>query len=161
MKNKKAQNAIGMSFSTIFSIILIIVFIAFAFVGIKFFLGFSQTAQINQFYRNFQESVDITWKSSETNFSYQFNLPKKVQYICFIDFSEQITAYEEIYESVNGWSSKDLNLILFPPEFNPSYKKIAHINITEIIKEKNPYCLQNPGELTLIKELYTKSVIIT
>ena len=71
-KRKKAQ--IKLSFGMIFSIILIIVFLAFAFYAIKVFLGIQNTAQIGKFISDLKSDVDRVWKSTESSEEKEYNL---------------------------------------------------------------------------------------
>ena len=87
-----------MSFGMIFSIILIIAFLAFAFYAIKNFLGMQQEIQINQFTENFQGDVDRLWKSTAGNKTVEYTLPSKIGNVCFIidDFNNLL-----LYNSKN------------------------------------------------------------
>ncbi len=72
-----------MSFGMIFSIILIIAFLAFAFYAIRSFLGMQQDVQINQFTENLQNDVDRLWKSTSGTKNVEYALPSKIEEVCF------------------------------------------------------------------------------
>jgi len=86
--NSKAQMKI--SFGMIFSIILIIVFLAFAFWGIKKFMGVQESALIAKFGSDVQEDVDKLWSGSQGNPTVEYSLPRKIEGVCFEE-----TGYEE------------------------------------------------------------------
>jgi|WetSurMetagenome_2_1015567.scaffolds.fasta_scaffold267055_2 hypothetical protein len=78
---KKAQANI--SFGMIFSILLIIIFLAFGFYAITKFIEMQQTVQIQQFGKYLQEDVDKMWKSVQGSQQVTYTLPKKVTSVCF------------------------------------------------------------------------------
>jgi hypothetical protein len=81
MKNKNGQ--IHLSFGMIFSIILIIAFIGFAFFAIQKFLEIQNNVQINQFYNNLQTDVNTVWNSAESTQQKSYNVPNSIAKICF------------------------------------------------------------------------------
>jgi len=88
-KNHKAQ--MELSFGMIFSIILIIIFIAFAVYGITKFLEISREAQIKNFLNNLQNDVDNMRSSSgEQIINRSYVLPKKITKVCFVNDSKNI-----------------------------------------------------------------------
>ncbi|MBI2044461.1 hypothetical protein HYT23_00220 [Candidatus Pacearchaeota archaeon] len=86
-----------LSFGMIFSIILIIFFLAFAFFGIKIFLGASDNARNAQFVKNLQNDIDDLWKSPQGSQEKVYDVSSKIEEICFI---------EDDYE----------NIVFLPPE---------------------------------------------
>jgi len=81
--NTKAQ--MKMSFGMIFSIILIVIFLAFAFYAIKKFLEFQDTLKIEKFFDDLQADVDNTWKGPQSSSPREYSLPKKINSVCFTD----------------------------------------------------------------------------
>lgn len=81
--DKGAQMQIG--FGMIFSVILIIAFIAFAVYGINKFLCVSKMAQIESFKNDFQNDIDKMWRSTSGSQPVNYVLPKKIKQVCFID----------------------------------------------------------------------------
>ena len=61
----KKRGFMEISFGMIFSIILIIVFLAFAFFGIKKLLEVQESAMISQFEKNLQDNIDTMWKGPQ------------------------------------------------------------------------------------------------
>lgn len=91
MKNKKAQEIFGMSFGTIFSIIIIVFIISVAFFAIRHFVGLSKCTNIGLFYDDLREEVKDAWTSTSGRYRDEFTLklPKSgifgtgIQYVCF------------------------------------------------------------------------------
>jgi hypothetical protein len=81
MINKRGQANI--SFGMIFSIILIIVFLAFGFYAIKKFIDLQQTIQIQTFLKDLQNDVDKMWKSVQGSQEISYTLPTKATAVCF------------------------------------------------------------------------------
>jgi hypothetical protein len=84
MINKNGQTQI--SFGLIFSMILIIFFIAFAIYGISKFLCISKSAQVELFKNNLQVNIN-NMRESTQGFSNSSNyyLPIKIEQVCFYD----------------------------------------------------------------------------
>ena len=74
-----------LSFGMIFSIILIIAFVAFAFYAIKIFLNTQKTAKIGAFVENLQNDLNDMWKASIGTQKVIYELPSEVKLICFED----------------------------------------------------------------------------
>jgi hypothetical protein len=72
-----------LSFGMIFSIILIIVFVAFAFYAIGMILDFQGTASVGGFVNDLQKDVDKMWAGSGGSQGYKYNLPDDINEICF------------------------------------------------------------------------------
>ncbi len=107
-----------MSFGMIFSIILMIIFLAFTFYAIKIFLDFKDTAQIGTFTNNLQSDVDKIWRGSQGAQEVTYILPGKVKEICFKN------------------ENKNLE-ISFGPKTFPQEQTIDHIEI------KDYFCVEN------------------
>jgi len=104
------------SFGMIFSIILIIFFLAFAFYAIKMFLGASDTAKTANFVKELQGDIVDLWKAPQGSKEKTYSMSSKVEEICFI---------EDDYE----------NLVFLPPnseELAPIV--LEHIDITNITR---------------------------
>ena len=83
MVEKKGEMQIG--FGTIFSIFLIIAFIAFAIFGVSKFLCVNKMAQIESFKNDFQNDINKMYKSASGSKSVNYVLPKKIKQVCFTD----------------------------------------------------------------------------
>ena len=80
MKNKKG--AMELSFGMLFSIFLIIIFIAFAIYGIGKFLGLQKDIQTKTFVNDLQFDIDKLWKSQGSQ-PVTYSLPANVEKVCF------------------------------------------------------------------------------
>jgi uncharacterized protein (UPF0333 family) len=109
--NKRAQ--MKLSFGMIFSILLIIFFLAFAFFGIKKLIEVQQNTQINLFAKDLQSDVDKLWNSNSGSNKLTYNLPSKVQKVCF--------------------ENEEENLIIYRKDGSPYSKKINHLNMEETL----------------------------
>ncbi|MFA5071536.1 MAG: hypothetical protein WC511_04195 [Candidatus Pacearchaeota archaeon] len=83
VKNKRAQMEI--SFGMIFSVILVIFFLAFGFYAITRFIELQQSVQIETFLDDFQEDVNTIWKSTQGSQSKTYVLPTKITSVCLTD----------------------------------------------------------------------------
>lgn len=126
---KKGQMEI--SFGMIFSIILVIFFLAAGFYGISKFIEMQQTVQIEKFSSDFKEDVDIMWKKLQGSETKTYVLPKKIISVCFRN--DEFTNLEFVSEKI------------IPGEY------VEHLNIEKITKEENPFCVKNvEGKISLI-----------
>ena len=82
-KSKRVQ--MHLSFGMIFSIILIVVFLAVAFYAVQKFLGFQKEISYRQFKENLQSDIDNMWKSTQGSQIYTYKLPSSVKSICFVN----------------------------------------------------------------------------
>jgi hypothetical protein len=90
--NKKGQTQI--SFGMIFSIILIVLFIAFAIYGITKFLEVQRYAQIEKFKSDLQGDINKMWGSTySTGQELEYTIPKKIKQVCFTSRDE----FENMY----------------------------------------------------------------
>lgn len=130
MKNKRGQ--MKLSFGMIFSIFLIIIFIAFAFYAIKKFIALQQNLQIETFINDLQDDVDRAWKSPQTSDGFNYSLPSKIKSVCFED------------DEFN-------NLVFRPPSEDRQGATIKYLDISKITSEEDMYCVLNTnGKVKLI-----------
>jgi len=150
----------GMPFSMMFAIFLIIVFIVVAFIGIRFFLDFGRTADIGLFYEDLQGAVNDAWSGQSGSFSFEIHLPDKIQRVCFANLSAEITAFPDEYEQIEIYEFKPVNIFLVPPgdAEGMQYKQIDHLDIAKITEAENPYCVSPGDGLTIKKDFYDKLV---
>ena len=80
--NKRGQ--MHLSFGMIFSIILIIAFVAFATYGILKLLAFQQDAKYHQFIDDLSSDIDKVWKSSQGSQEFTYSIPSSISGICFV-----------------------------------------------------------------------------
>lgn len=126
----KKRGQLNLSFGMIFSIILIIVFIAFGFYAITKFIDLQKTIQIQSFLNNFQNDVDNMWKSPGGSQPVTYPLPTKISSVCFSNDEFQNLKFTS-NEIIQG-------------------KNIENLNIANITAIENPYCIPNiKGKISL------------
>jgi hypothetical protein len=133
-KNRRGQ--LDLSFGMIFSIILIIIFLAFAFYAITKFLDLQKEIQIKQFVTDLQSDVDKMWKSPQGSQQVTYSLPTKISAICFFNNNQ--------FQNLNFTSSEIIK-----------GEEINNIDISKITKNGSPFCITNAKGK--IKMVLTKS----
>jgi len=128
-----------LSFGMIFSIILIIIFIAFAFYAIQKFLGIQDAVKVGQFVDSLQSDIDGAWRGSQRSQEVEYTLPKEIDKVCFID--TQLSG-SNLYEELKNVCYNNENMVFYPVEGLES-NEIKHINITKITDSENPFCVEN------------------
>lgn len=153
MENKKAQTFIGMSFSVIFSIIIIIFILVVGFFVIRSILETGDCAKLKIFIEDFEEDIKKAWNSDKVDFSFKGALPVKLDYICFADLSKKISGeHEDIGEKIDIYEGTGANLFFYPKENSCGmpYYEIKYLNIDKITENKNPYCIPvRDGEISI------------
>ena len=156
----------GMPFSVIFSIILIVVFIVVAFIAIRYFLDIGDCGGVGLFYDELQKSVEEAWASQSSEFGFEGDVPSGIEKVCFADLSSSITGGQEDYQQIRDYDVYEANFFLIPSEksCNMPYKMINRVNISKITASSNPYCvdvLDGKVELRIKKDFYDKEVFIS
>jgi len=144
MKNKRGQGIFGISFGTIFSVILIVFFIVIAFIVIKSFLNTQKCAKIGIFIDNFENDVKDAWNSQSSSFESSGNLPSNIDYVCFANLSENFNGDNfDIENEIGLYQGQNANLFFYPNKntCNMPYHYIEHLDIGKITALKNPYCI--------------------
>ena len=119
--NKKGQ--IQISFGMIFSIILMILFIAFAIYAINIFLGIQGQASEQKLAHDIQEDIDRVWRSSESSQEFEYLASGDINGICLTD---------SVSENLIIRSGAETERFL-----------LEHIDILEITSSENPYCIDS------------------
>lgn len=138
-KNRRGQ--FELSFGMIFAIILIIIFIGFAFYAINKFLELQDTMKIAQFGSNLQSDIDKVWKSSQSSNEYKYILPSKIDAVCFRD--------------------DEVENLIFQSKRIIKGKNILHIDIEKTIGSGEQLCINNTkGEVKMIiKKGYGEALV--
>ena len=162
--NKRGQ--MKLSFGMIFSIILIIVFLTFAFFAIKTFLGLSTSAQTGTTLNKLQTDVRAVWTSQQSSQQEVYDFPTKVQYVCFVDFSNPATGpAKPLYNSLNIAFHGTENVVLYPiNSSDTNSKNIENIDLAKMTASENPFCIKNINgkvTMTLKKDFNENLVTIT
>ncbi|MBS3075796.1 hypothetical protein J4429_05045 [Candidatus Pacearchaeota archaeon] len=166
INNTKGQEFMGMSFSIMFSIFLIIVFIVIAFIAIKAFLSTQQCAQVGIFKKDFQADVDKAWNSASLSLEFKRSLPSTIEYVCFANFSEILSSNGiegKIGNDIKVYDETESNMFFYPLEnaCEMPGNQINHLNIAEITKTKNPYCIKtSKGQIILKIEKPLREVLV-
>ena len=79
----KKRGQIDLSFGMIFSIVLIIIFIAFAIYAIIHFLALQDSIKLTTFDNTLQNDINTVWNSAHSTKTYSYNLPTSIQEVCF------------------------------------------------------------------------------
>jgi len=150
-RGKKSQ--LEISFGMIFSIILIVVFIAVAIYAVTMFLKFKECADTGLFKNELQTSIDRAWNGDEASFSKQLSI-SGIDKVCFGNLSLPVKGeFREEYNSLSRFESRDWNIFFYPFEKacdNQEGFFIKHLDIAEITKENNPNCfLVRNGKMEL------------
>lgn len=156
------QASFGMSFSMLFSIFLIVVFIGAAFTVVQVFLGFGESVNLGKFYTNLQDEVNSAWRSSETARTWNLDLPDGVTSICFSNLSAPITNRGVQYDYIQNNMFLDVNTFLIPPgeAGDLDIKKIDHLDIARITQNSNPRCFDAGGDLVIRKGVRDRLVYL-
>lgn len=162
LNSKRGQESIGLSFGVIFSIILIVVFVVFAFIGIKSFLDIGDTSSVGLFYQDLQKSVNDARSGQYSESNFKISLPSGIKEICFANLSGTITNPGEEYDAIKGFDIYDANVFLIPPQKakGMEWKLINYINISKITRTENPYCVDVGAGLKIKKDFYDKWVVV-
>jgi len=140
-QKKNRKGAMEMSFGMIFSIILIIFFIAIAIYAIIKFLDFQDSIRISKFGSDLQSDIDKMWKGSQGSQEVEYSLPSKIDAACFID---------DEYQNLIFQSDKIIG-----------GKKIEHLDTANMTMVEEQYCINNiKGKVEMvIKKDYGEALV--
>ncbi len=144
MKEKRGQ-LFGLSFSMIFSIILIVVFLAIAFIAIRAFLTTQDCAKIGIFVDDFKNRVDKAWASQQEDSQFKGSLPNNLEYVCFFDLDNKNTGVNsDIGDALNVFEGTGSNMFFYPvgKACSAPRHNINHLDIQKITSGRNPYCIK-------------------
>jgi len=142
MGRKRGQMKI--SFGMIFSIILIIFFIAFAIYAVQKFLGVQSFANQDQFINDLQTDVTNAWSSGPTNQPETYSLSNSVAEVCFTNTGAD-------------------NLLLYDKSGIPKQSaNIDHLNLTATVGKGNEKCFNNTdGKVNLVIKRDFGDILVT
>lgn len=164
-RDKKGQ--MKLSFGMIFSIILIIIFVSFAFFAVKKFLDIGNTAQIAKFADALQKDIDKAWKGSQSSQEREYFLPSKIKFLCFANYSDYplgaVNDPKDFYDELKKVHQEYENLFFYPIGSSEGLnsKQIKHINLVKTTSASNPFCIENTeGKIKLtIEKLYGEALV--
>lgn len=155
--NKKGQEVFGMPYSVIFSILLIVFFIAAAWIAIRYFwcpwtgcpCTLSDQSQEGFLKDGLQGAIEDVWHSEGSDRNFTINLPPKIEKICFFDFNAAAVGPDsQIARDLKRAGSG--NLYLYPIGDACSGFRVmtlSHVNITKTTASANPLCFDNGNDL--------------
>jgi len=160
--NKLGQ--LKLSFGMIFSIILIVIFLAFSTYAILKFLEFQDIAIISKMADDFQADVDKVWRGSQSSVEKKYSVPKKVVYVCFRDYnSDQKGINEDLYNVLLDVYFEKENFFFYPigSGLGLDSKEIKNIDLEKTTEKENPLCIENiDGKVNLIlKKNFGESLV--
>lgn len=142
----KKRGQLKLSFGMIFSIILIIIFIAFAFYAVQKFIDVQKSVQIGKFASDFQNDIDKIWKGSQGLQEKEYFLPKKISFVCFADYSSNEKGQNRnFYDELKLVYYENENLFFYPIGSAEGIggKEMKHIDLTKTTETENPLCAKN------------------
>jgi len=162
LNSKRSQTIL--SFGMIFSIILIVIFITFAFYAISKFLSIQKSVEIGKFTNDFQSDVDKIWKGSQGSQAMEYNLPISIEKVCFIDYSSENSGTNvKIYNELRQLHYENENMFFYPLGSGEGLdaKEIKNIDLARITGGENPFCVENmKGKVRLtIKKNFGESLV--
>lgn len=155
-----------LSFGMIFSIILIIFFLTFAFFGLRTFLGVQDSGKTVKFMNDLQSDIEKVWKSSQSSQEKEYILPEKNSYVCFVDFESSARGSKaSIYDELKRADYGVENMVFYPVDFEGRESaEIMYIDLDAMTESENPFCLENIDgkiRLRLTKDFSDSLVTIT
>ena len=88
-KRGDRKGQFDLSFGMIFSIILIIVFLGFAFFAIQKFLLLQDDIKTAKFYESLKIDIESVWTSTEASKEVEYIVPGNVKQVCFRNDQEE------------------------------------------------------------------------
>ena len=155
MKKTNKKSSVELSFNFIFSVILIIVFIASAVYAINKFMNISQCSQVGIFKSDLQDEVDKAWGGTgESIYTKTLGIPSKITYICFADRNSSASGTYKAYFEDFKYSNPGSNFFFYPKKYACDFKilTIKHVDIKSTTDNgrMNPYCIPvNNGKVEI------------
>lgn len=145
-KSKKAQGVFGMPFVVIFSIILIVVFLAVAIYAIIHLVDIGECSKVKLFIDDFKTDVKNSWLSEKgSTRTFSSILPSYINYVCFADLTKESqddtgSEFKDIHRELKEDGKYTNNMFFYPTGKSCiASVKIEHIN--PHLEENNPNCI--------------------
>jgi len=156
---------VQLSFGMIFSIILIIVFITFAFWGIRKFLEMQDNAKIGIFVDELRNDVNKMWGSTIGSQQINYSLPSNVKFVCFAKIGIPSKGGDkEKYSEFELKFNEEENMFFYPVSSAGGLSAVGvdHLDIEELTSKDNPFCIPTKkGKLSLtIKKDYGNPLVL-
>ena len=126
-----------LSFSMIFSIILIVSIIAIASYVTINFLRLGKCTGIGLFYDDLKKEVNKAWQSTIYKDVYSGGkLPSEIEFVCFGDLEKSYSGeFEEQFDFLSRYRRQGKDLFLYPPQkacdSNLAFLKLEHVEMDE------------------------------
>lgn len=119
-----------MSFSMIFSILVIAAIIAVAFYAITYFISLKSCTELGLFGRELQDKIDEAWNADSVKTSFEQSVPSDIKKVC-IGNIELASRESEEWKVWRNYAERG-NLFFYPPldKCDVNYKKLNHVEIT-------------------------------
>lgn len=154
-----------LSFGMIFSIILIVVFLAFAIYAIMKFLDIQKGVQVGQFSNDLQTDIDKMWKGSQGSIEQTYRIPSGVDYVCLADFNSPKKGINmDKYSDLRKVFYEFENLVFYPIGSGAGLDSIVvrHINLSNTVSSENPLCFPNEdGKVKMIIKMNPGDTLVT
>lgn len=146
MKKRSNKAQMKISFGMIFSIILIIVFITFAFFGIRRFFIIHDSFKAGNLIQDLQEDIDKMRKSTQGSQKVSYTAPKEAEAFCFQEQKE---------------ISEDNNAYFMPPVIGGGILEYINWRETGGRLGSNPKCflIENSKLTLLLEKDYGESLV--
>lgn len=145
-KRGKSKKAIQLSFTFIFSLIIIAVVIFVAIWAIKNFLELKDRTTIQVAIKDVETIVQEVWQSTEAIRTENLYFPKPVDYLCFVNKSNMENLNEGRRNELNKYGQSILNkynLFILPYKVKIKYGIAGYYSI----KCGNVECLKLPSSI--------------
>ncbi len=166
MKRGLKNGQMQISFGMIFSIFLIIAFLAFAGYAIVKLLDFQCTAKMGTFINDFKSDVDRIWTGGGGSQRVQYPICSKVKEVCFVSElpAKGISEVKEKYEEKLNFYQGTGNMFILPVGAvgKISEQNIPHIEIEKTTEEENPLCIKsNKGKVSMLIKMSAGESLVT
>ena len=139
------SGAMELSFGMIFSILLIVFFIGFAFFAISKFINGGREVSVSLFVDDLNNAIDDMWRGTKGATPFSQSLPDKIEAVCFIDFNREANTREEAYYEFSLYEDTGWNMFFYPIGSSQVIQgyKFVNLNVTSTTARENPYCILN------------------
>lgn len=158
-KEGKSRKSIGkrgqvqLSFSMIFSIILIIAMVVVAFYVISYFLNLSKCTSIGLFYRSLSEEIDKAWMAEITQNVFKAELPSGIKEVCLGNLTQTAGEFKEEHEALSTLFRHSKSNIFLYPANKACNKEYASFNLKHATTD-GFFCIgviENKAEIKIVK----------
>ncbi|MEM1535024.1 MAG: hypothetical protein QXE64_01830 [Candidatus Pacearchaeota archaeon] len=155
----RGRRGFELSFTFIFSLILIAVFIYVAIWAIKHFLELKDRTLIQASIDDIKSEIQETWQAEGKQETLEFLFPKSVTYICFANLTSLTCLGKAYCSDLNNYSAyssfKQYNTFVLPFKLKAKYgiqgAYLIKCGGIDCLTFANPTCIQNKAGKVKIK----------